>query len=347
MSLRAQTAARSRRSFVLFVGALALALASCLKVDFDPASVVNTVRIFATRADKPYAKPGEKVSLEMLAFDGRPQKARPMTLYWIPIPCVNPPKDLYYLCFAQFAAGGGGAGSATGASSAVSFTAGTDLTDLLPKGPTFSFTMPENAITSHAPTPGAPAPYGLAIVFNIACAGRVKLEAPGENPQSVPLGCYDDAGQKLSADDYVIGFTRVYAYADVANQNPPITNVTFEGEPVGKDGIVVDHCTKEQFKDCDEKKLGVTVPDEASEVNPLSKSSNGDPQREQVWVAYYGTAGRFGSEIRLLFDPSEGRVPDPDNKLRIPREPGTGLLWVIVRDNRGGATWQPITLTVR
>ncbi len=337
------TRTSSHRRFAAFIAGLALALSACLKVDFDPASVVNTVRIFATRADKPYAKPGEKVTLEMLAFDGRPSKPRPMTLYWIPIPCVNPPKDLYYLCFAQFASGSGGAGRTGG----VSFTAGTDLTDVLPKGPTFSFTMPDTAIASHAPTPGAAAPYGLAIVFNIACAGRVKLEAPGDNPQSVPLGCYDDAGQKLSPDDYVIGFTRVYSYADVTNQNPTITNVTFEGQPVGPDGIVVDRCTKEQFKDCDTKKIGVTVPDEASEANPLSRSSGGDIQREQVWVAYYGTTGSFDSQIRLLFDPSEGRVPEPDNKIRIPREPGTGQLWLIVRDNRGGVSWQPVTFTVK
>ncbi len=335
---------RSRKTLVASLS-WAFVLVACLKVDFEPASVVNTVRIFATRADKPYAKPGERVELEVLAFDGRPNKPRPMNVYWIPLPCINPPRDLYFVCFAQL--GGGAANGGGGGGPAIPLEPGTDLTAFLPQGPKYSFTMPETAITSHPPTPGALAPYGLAIIFNIACAGRVKLEAPGDNPQSVPLGCYDDAGNKLGPDDYVIGFTRVYAYESITNANPELRDVTFEGAPVGPEGIVVERCQKEQFSECEEKKIGVVVRDEASEPNPLSTDSSGNPQREQLWVAHYGTVGRFDSEIRLLFDPSQGRVPEPDNKIKIPREPGDGTLWLIARDNRGGATWRDVKFTVK
>lgn len=348
---RAQLDARRVARARWFVLGLGVVLAACLKVDFDPASVVNTVRVFATRADKPYAKPGETVQLEMLAHDGRADRSRPMKLYWIPLACINPPRDLYYLCFAQFAGvpgAGGSAGTGAGGTSArLPLQPGADITAFLQQGPKFSFTMPADAITSKVPTPGASAPYGLAILFNVACTGRVKIEAPSDNPQDIPIGCYDDAGNKLGPDEFVIGFTRVYAYADITNSNPELIGVTFEGQPVGPDGIVVDRCLKEQFKDCDEKKIGVIVPDDVAEVNPLSKDDNGNPQREQIWVAHYSTIGRFGSEIRLINDPSEGRVPEPDNKFRIPREVGTGLVWLILRDNRGGVSWRELKITVK
>jgi hypothetical protein len=331
--------------------ALAALSTSCLSVDFDPPSVVNSVRVFSSRADKPYAKPGDKVELELLAYDGRPTKPTPMQIYWIPLPCFNPPRDLYYLCFAQAAqqaqqsAGNGGADAGGGAG--FQLRPGADVTDFLPTGPKYSVTLPADIISGHPPTPGAPSPYGLGIVFNIACAGRVKLESASGNPQDVPLGCYDEAGHRLGADDFVIGFTRVYAYDDHANANPVIDGVTFDSKPVGPEGIVVDRCTKEKFKDCPTKKIGVNVPDASWEVNDQSSVRGGGMAHESIWATYYGTVGRYGSEIRLLFDTAAGRVPDADNELKIPREVGKGTLWIVVRDNRGGAVWQEVPIEIR
>lgn len=331
--------------------ALSVFLASCLSVDFDPPSVVNTVRVFAAKADKPFAKPGDTVELELLAHDGRADKTRPMRLFWIPLPCINPVRDLYYLCFAQLAGqqaqAGGGGGGGGGGGATLPLRPGTDLTELLPGGPKFSFTIPRDIIATHPPTAGAGTPYGIAIIFNIACAGRVKIEEPGNNPQSVPLGCYDDSGNKLGPDDYVIGFTRVYVYEDRTNTNPVIDEVVFDGKVVPQEGIVVDRCQKEQFRDCPQKNIGVSVPDSAWEQNERSTDSGGKALREQVWATYYGTLGRYDSEIRLLFDPSSGRVVGSENKLRIPREVGKGLLWVVVRDNRGGTTWREVPIEIR
>ncbi len=325
---------------------LAASSASCLSVDFDPPSVVNGVRILASRANKPFAKPGDTVEIEVLAHDGRADRTRPMQIYWIPTACFNPPRDLYYLCFAQFA-GRQTAAQGAGAEPALPLQPGLDLTALLPKGPKFSITLPKDVVSSHPPSPGALSPYGLGIVFNIACAGRVKLEELSDNPQSVPLGCYDDAGKKLGADDFVIGFSRVYAYDDKTNANPVIDGLTFDGKPLGPEGIVVDRCTKEKFKECETKKLGALVPDASWEPNDLSKGSDGQAVREQLWATFHSTIGRFDNELRLLFDPQAGRVGESENELRIPKEPGAGLVWVIVRDNRGGAAWREIPITVK
>ena len=51
---------------------------SCGPSDFDPQTLVNTVRILAAGADEPYAKPGDGVNLSLLAYDGRSQKPAPM-----------------------------------------------------------------------------------------------------------------------------------------------------------------------------------------------------------------------------------------------------------------------------
>src|SRR5689334_19584689 len=93
---------RLRLASLLVACATGVAFASC-GGDFDPASLVNSVRVLAVRADKPYAKPGDSVELEMLAFDGRKDKTRPMAISWIPVPCINPQNDTYYFCFSQFA----------------------------------------------------------------------------------------------------------------------------------------------------------------------------------------------------------------------------------------------------
>ena len=90
------------RFFLLGLVALAAvccAIFACGAGDFDPQSKVDSVRIFGVRADKPYAKPGETVTLEVLSTDARRDKTRPLKIYWIPAVCMNPREDLYYLCF--------------------------------------------------------------------------------------------------------------------------------------------------------------------------------------------------------------------------------------------------------
>src|SRR5580658_7616832 len=76
--------------------------------DFPAISSITSVRILASRADEPYAKPGDTVHVDVLAVDGRAVKTTPMHVYWLPFACENPPEDLYYLCFEQLGGGGDG-----------------------------------------------------------------------------------------------------------------------------------------------------------------------------------------------------------------------------------------------
>lgn len=352
-----------RARVVLGLSAIAglAAIASC-GGGFDPQSRVDSVRILATRADKPYAKPGEAVTLEALFTDARRDKPRAAQNYWIPLVCMNPAQDAYYACFAPSLDGGAGgarlvpagpladAGSlardAGGAAPGLgSIPTDVDLAPLLPQGPTFSFIMPGDAIE---PRLGS-APYGLAIVFNILCAGRVTFASrdPSAGPQQVPLRCTGDDGVQLSPKDYVIGISRVYAYGDRANTNPVIEKATLEGGDVTiAAGITVEPCRAKKRADCKDNKIDVRVSDGSWEENP-DESGHAQGRREQLWVDYYSDTGEFTDDARLLFDAKKGRVSESENKYHAPGAPAEGTMWAVVHDNRGGVSWIVIPLHVR
>ena len=89
------------RRDVLFVALLAV---GCNDDPYPNKSEVNTVRILAVRADQPYAHPGETVKLDALVVDGRTSPPVPMTMWWFPLLCVDPPGGQYYDCFDELAA---------------------------------------------------------------------------------------------------------------------------------------------------------------------------------------------------------------------------------------------------
>jgi hypothetical protein len=347
--------------------ALGFSALSCGLDDFDPVSKLDSVRILATRADKPYAKPGEQVHLELLAIDARKKKPRPMEIYWIPLVCQNPLNDAYYACFAQALrdAGADGAaridagarldGGTDAAGGGLPFPigqigAGTDITNFLPKGPTYSFTMPADIIKTHPEVPGATAPYGVAIVFNLACAGRVQLTGidASRGPQQIPLGCVDEDGARLGPEDYVIGYTRVYAYDTRTNQNPKIAELRLDGKPVDPNaGMEVDTCKTSLRRDCPKLKVATIVDDAEQELDPEDRDPDGTLRKEQIWVSYYSTTGQIGDSARLLYDPKRGKIENNETDFQAAGAPEDGLFFAVVHDNRGGTSWIQVPLRTR
>ncbi len=347
------------------VALFAVVAVACGAAGFDPASKVDSVRLFVVKADKPFAKPGETVTLEGLTTDARKEKTRAAKLYWIPILCLNPPDDLYYLCFAppgsasadaqaarlipiSSSSPGGAMASSAGVSGAnlfASLPTGVDLAPFLPQGPTFAFTMPEDSVQERKGIP----PYGLAIVFNIACAGRVEFAARDASggAQQVPVLCSDESGKRLPPSDYVIGIARVYAWADRVNTNPVVESLTAGGNDVDLTaGITLDRCTSAKESECAENKIGLRVSEASWEPNPSEVTRDGE-LREQIWVDYYADLGTFDDEARLLFDTRQGRVSESDVKYRAPKDAADGTLWAVVHDNRGGAAWVSAPLHIR
>jgi hypothetical protein len=163
----------------------------------------------------------------------------------------------------------------------------------------------------------------------------------------VPIGCFDEDKNPVDPSQYVIGFTRVYAYDDRANQNPQVDKLTFEGNPVDlAHGIDMDRCTTQKRRDCPELKIDVAVTDASWEENPGDKDPDGNVRREQIWAAYFSSIGQLGSDARLLYDPVRGKVDGSEIKYQAPNEASDGTLWVVIHDNRGGASWVEIPLHV-
>ncbi len=338
----------------------ATASMSCGPSDFDPETLINTVRIMAAGADKPYAEPGDTVNLQVLAYDGRPQKPRPMKQYWLPLTCVNPVGDAYYGCFSTIAAltnGAAGAGDAGtvvapdgGALDATSLaalgpcliSANKDLSPCLPTGPNFQITLPKDIVATHRVVQGASAPYGLAIVFNIACAGHVQIagDFDPKQPQSIPLGCFDDAGNRLGAEDYVFGYTRAYAYeadSGVTNQNPVINDVKIGGQIIDPHvGFTVQHGAGKVDVDVD-------VPPSSQEETP-DKDQDGKALGENVFAVYFITLGKIDDEVRILYEPTHRPIGDHKTQYEPPADPGEGFMWIVVHDNRGGVTWVQVPI---
>ena len=338
--------------FLSVIGALtalvlAFTLSSCgVGGSFDPENVVNSVRVLAVRADKPYAKPGDTVELEMLAVDGRAAKTRPMRTFWLPTICENPADDLYYLCFSTLFSGGADAGADASAQGvdAGAFT-GRDISAFLVESPKFSVHLADNLITSHPVVEGAPQPYGLAIAFYIACAGHPEIVLPSAaSRQSPPIGCFDDTGKQLGPDEYVIGLSRVYAYEEATNANPVLGVIKYEGKEIDPAvGITIPPCTEDKITDCPKHKLVADAPASSQETNPFDQDVNGNPLREQVWVSFFTTVGRFGSDQRLLYDSTAGRVTNgQDVDLFAPNKPNLptdGRVYLVIKDSRGGTGW--------
>jgi hypothetical protein len=330
-----------------------LSMASCGPSDFSPETLINTVRVMGSKASEPYASPGDNVDLEVLAYDGRPEKAEPMKIYWLPFTCENPASDAYYGCFTSIFSGGafsgdggtvtsnGDAGAGLGGLTALQ--PGVDLSNFLPTGPRYSLTVPPDAITSHPVVAGSTAPYGLVIVFNMACAGHVQLLArDSSNPQAVPIGCFDENGNQLTPDDYVFGYTRVYAYAadgGVSNANPVLTDVRVGAQTIDtQQGFTVDAGTTID--------VDTDVPLSDWELVPDTQS-NGAPLHETVYAEYFVTLGKIDDQVRILYDSVQGKVSPTNTKFEAPDSPQDGFMWIIIHDNRDGATWVQIPVHVQ
>jgi hypothetical protein len=222
----------------------------------------------------------------------------------------------------------------------------------------FQFTVPRDSVARHPPVPGAVAPYGLEILFNVACAGQVNLvplDPANGNPQQIPVECVDSSGQPRGSDDYVFGFTRVYAYeadSGITNTNPVVSGVDFPdpapdggawptcfqaAPPSYTTGVLeVPACPPK--KGCPGVKLGPIVPSTSQETDPQNN------RRELLWVDYYSTFGSISGSAKLLYDPSGANLGGLAKSDSIFTPPAVsdlrdGYVFMVVHDNRGGASW--------
>lgn len=344
---------------VRWVGVFSLFLLGC-GPDFDPPSELHSLRVLGVVKDVPYAQPGDTVNLQMLWQDASLQAGRKVAVAWS-LPCINPPGDLYYACFSKPESFRGMGKQDT------------DTPELT------SFEVPLDIISSRPPpADGSKNPaYGIAYVFFTLCAGELTL-LPGSSENTLPIGCKDENGTLLGADDFVVGYTSVYSFAGFSNHNPVIKGFEFRGNSLAAPAV----CLNEQCLplagsapavdfDCDDPEQSARcVPTCADDGDPacsgyafrptidqsdpwnqdqddVSVELLGDEVGEQMWIDYYTDAGGFKSAVRLLNDATAGWNADYGTEFYAPKEPGLSRIWAVAHDNRGGMSWSGITLKVQ
>lgn len=314
----------------------------------DPPSKINSLRVLAVTADKPYAAPGATVNFSMEVFDGS-ESGEPIQITWIG-GCFDPEGDLYYACFEDL---GRWIEGEAGAASEVTFAQGDGLTE-------FSLALPEDII-SRRPPPAAGPHYGIAYLFFIACAGTLQYlpEAASSEAGSVslPFGCFDESGTRLGADRFVPGYTQIYSFADGrSNTNPEVGGVLFNGSPapegddedalpiaqacpLSEDDRRAPGCSADDpFDVCRAYPIDVMIDPNVAEIDPGVTTPEGGALREIVWVGYFADKGDFDGETALVSGAVEGYHEDHGARWLPPAEAGIATIWAVARDSRGGTT---------
>lgn len=329
--------------------ATTIALAAGCGGDFDPGYRINNLRVLALGAtivgsDRggSYAHPGETVKLDVLWHDAldadrdgkKDADGAPRPRAWGWTRCVNPEATTVFGCFA--ALGKEFAASAAAGQPPPEFT----ILNGVPaaeweKTSTLQIPIPANALDGIATKSAA----SVGVIF-FACPGDLVTDftAINERRNELPLKCFSPEGKELRSDEFTIGLRRIFVRAKDENADPKIApgSVTWGGQPWPAEEVktIAPSCGPDEngFDKCEGNavEISMTFPEGTVESGV---DEFGVPFTEQVIVQYYATEGLFEFPIKRLQDP----------KVRFAARSGRGrehTLWFVVRDNRGGVSWE-------
>ena len=283
------------------------------EADFDPGSRVLSYRVLAQEMDVPFAKPGETVNIRSLSYD--PQGR---TVNWAWAACVNPSSATVQGCFDKI-----GEDTEKSGESPV-LAQGAEMSD-------FTYTVPADALDV---LPESARPSALIGIASVACPGDLAIEA---GPNNLPFTCKEaGTGRVMALEEYVIGVKRVQVRANDRNTNPVIEAVLFDGVEWPEDEVkTVKACdtNNNEYKPCaDDTKHEIVARPTASSVES-GTTEFGIAFNEQVIIEYYATEGVFEYDVAIASDPNTGwaaRKAASGKELR---------MWMVLHDDRGGASW--------
>jgi hypothetical protein len=323
----------------------------------DPGNEIKSLRVLAVKKDKPYAQPGDEVNLQLLWHDPKGRKDADIQRVFIG-GCVNPPGDLYYGCFQQF-----GQSSEPGGLPPIG------------AGDKFKVTLPSDIISSRRDLEPGQSRYGVYIVFFAVCAGTLDFDtepaAAATGSAGLPVRCLDGDNQPLGSEDFVVGYSTIYSFEGVSNQNPSfVVDAAGAGEflvagkavpadcvgnscqglaPVEVDcEATPERCVKACADDGDASCPAIDVKpglEKIIETDDVSTALFGEKTTEQMWINYYLDRGGI-SEVRLVNDTKSGWNEKYRGQLRAPKDTGPLQVWAVVHDNRGGMDFARVTLGV-
>lgn len=279
--------------------------------DFEPGSRVESPRILALQADKPFARPGEDVSLTLLSANPHDEP-----LEWAWATCTLPASSTVDDCLEAL---------------------DTDLVRFDPETDVLNVSIPDDVLDG---VPDSARPGALIGVVVVACPGELKS---GET-LGVPTRCVDERGNARSIDDLEVGIKRIMLRARDRNENPAITTITWDGKTWDEDEVQEAVLCKEEtfaIDDCsDSLQHSIHV---LTTEREAGRDENGGDFTEQVIVQMYSTHGLFRDQVRIAEDADTKWVAQP--------QPGsdntTATLWFITRDDRGGVSWTTRTVELR
>ena len=227
--------ARSRLA-VPFGGSAAIGRACA--PSFDPPSKVQSFRVLAVQKDKPYAKPGETVNFSMLYDDASPSAPRPIHIAWLPgSRILSADSNTSARSFQNPNCRRGEPEKSArhqlpwGASGGVLTRPRAKLPDRdrhapcrahvpVRAGARVLVPISDNIISVPREASG-PEPDPLRrgqFVFFVACAGdhialtRATSGSTEGTVPTFPIGCFTKDNVPLGADDFVAGYSEVFAY---------------------------------------------------------------------------------------------------------------------------------------
>jgi hypothetical protein len=309
--------------------------------DFDPPSQVKTLRVIAAALDKPYAAPGDSVTLSLTYADSAASTPKTELSLVFFSPCENPAGSSYLSCL-------------PGLSIASATTLTSDKSGVV-GGVTQPIQLSSDILKNARPQNGVPS-SGLAYVFFALCRGTV---APfsGATESDFPFACFDTNGVRRSEADFVVGYTQMDVFADGRrNANPRSAGLTISGDSADARQVVTvaacnqdttdaSGCAPPQKSGCERPTLDVLV-DAPGELDG-SKGPSGAPLREVLWVDYFVDAGKLSDDQKIVSRADTGLLSSHSVELTPPKEPGTMHVWAVLHDARGGMSVLERTLEVK
>lgn len=296
-------------------------VAAC--TEFEPVSRIVDFRLIAVKADQPFAAPGETVKITTLFSE---PFARPITWAWTT--CPLPRDTTVNACLARIA-------ELTQLGQAPPVTTGPDL-------PAFDVTVPANILEG---VPADARSSAIIGVLTVACPGTLATkELSALRTGELPFICTEaGTGAVLPFERFVVSVKRIYLNVRDRNQNPPITNVTWDGMPWNEGEVreanVCDFDSN-MFGDCTGEKhsLAATTPPESREQGT---GESGTPFREDLVYQYYASEGVFEFEAKTFDSPATQWAARRQSRGRLVD------MWFVARDNRGGVSWTTRQVRVR
>jgi hypothetical protein len=304
-----------RRSLLCVV----VLVTACTDATFAPETLVQDLRVLSIQAEPPEVGPGEVSRLSVLRSDAAP--GVPTSVIWVG--CEPDPQDL----------------GQSACNDAEILLRPTQITDyppglqLLGFGLSAGYRSTTGVFDVLPPADPIRAAGSVGQVLSLVIGEDVDPLATGDKLR----GYFERIEQKVTP--VVVALTRVLVSEKPPgerNRNPGIVSLSVEGAPHPRNGRV-------GVLPGQRVSLQVAVPDDVRQTYTLRLSSGDVTRTEKVVGAWYSSHGRFTAE---RFDTETGEAVGfiAPGSMEFPDDPvperRQGTLWLVVRDDRGGQSFE-------